>query len=133
MGMSTPSAARWLLPCRLSLRAGSCLAAVLGATLVSGCTALTNPVADGIPVRLLPVDLWGPSKAHLQTIPLNLLSQPQPDVHRLAGGDVLGVYIDGFLGERALGMPVHMTPTVQARDQFRLLPSAGYPVPVMED
>src|SRR5262249_16939193 len=77
--------------------------------------------------------LWGPSKAHLQTVPLNLLSQPQPDVHRLGSGDVLGIYIEGFLGERTLGIPVHMTPFVQARDQFRLMPGAGYPVPVMED
>ena len=69
---------------------------VLLLSLSTGCTAMTNPVADGIPVRLLPPELLGPSKANLQTIPLTLLRQPSPDAYRLSHGDVLGVHIDGF-------------------------------------
>src|SRR4051794_30108149 len=84
----------------------------LAVSFLSGCTALTNPVADGIPVRLLPGELWGPSKAHLQPIPLSLLGQARPDAYRLDTGDVLGVYIDGFLGERLQGVPLHVAPLV---------------------
>ena len=54
-----------------------------------GCTAMTNPVADGIPVRLLPPELLGPAKTNYQTVPLSLLRQPQPDAYRLDAGDVL--------------------------------------------
>ena len=67
---------------------------------MGGCTALTNPVADGIPVRLLPPEIVGPAKTHYQTIPLNLLRQSQPEVYKLDTGDVLGVYVEGFLGEK---------------------------------
>lgn len=99
----------------------------------SGCTAMTNPVADGIPVRLLPMELQGPSKAHLQTIPLTMLRQPTPDAYRLSSGDVLGVFVDGYLGERSQQMPTHVAPPVESRDQHRLAPSAGFPVPVQDD
>src|SRR5438105_3825036 len=113
---------------RLARAVRACL--LMGLALFSGCTALTNPVADGIPVRLLPPELWGPSKAQLQPVPLSLLGQPQPSVHRLDSGDVLGVYIDGFLGERLQGVPLHVAPLVDLREQHRLPPAAGYPVTV---
>lgn len=106
---------------------------VLLLSLSSGCTAMTNPVADGIPVRLLPPELIGPSKANLQTIPLTLLRQSPSDAYRLSSGDVLGVYVDGFLGDRAQPLPIHIAPLVESRDQHRLAPGAGYPVPVQED
>jgi hypothetical protein len=48
-------------------------------------------------------------------------------------GDVLGVWIEGVLGERTLAPPVHAAPQVEARDQRRLPPAMGYPVPVRED
>src|SRR6187402_2015500 len=80
----------------------------------SGCTAMTNPVADGIPVRLLPTELQCPSKAHLQTIPLTMLRQPTPDAYRLSSGDILGVFVDGYLGERTLQMPTNVAPLVES-------------------
>jgi protein involved in polysaccharide export with SLBB domain len=131
MGMF--SAARLPQPSGPEVRAASWMLVAMIVAISSGCTAMTNPIADGIPVRLLPPELWGPSKAHMHAIPLDLLSQPQPDVHRLSGGDVLGVFIDGFLGERALGVPLHTAPLIEVREQHRLPPSAGYPVPVQED
>jgi protein involved in polysaccharide export with SLBB domain len=108
--------------------------ALLGLVIISvSCTAVSDPVADGIPARLVPQELLATSKACLQTIPLKSLGQPEPDVYRLDTGDVLGVFIDGFLGERTQPMPVHVAPAVQIGDQNRLAPSAGYPVPVQED
>lgn len=92
-----------------------------------GCAALTNPVANGIPVRLLPEELLTPSKEQQQTIPFTWLRRPAPDEYRLAAGDVLGVYIDGLLGERT-GVP----PTIvgQVAD---LPPAMGFPFPVRTD
>ena len=66
----------------------------------SGCAALTNPVADGIPVSRLPDDVLGESRESLRPIPLNLLGQGQPEVYKLAAGDILGMVIEGVLGER---------------------------------
>jgi protein involved in polysaccharide export with SLBB domain len=101
--------------------------------MMSGCTAITNPVADGIPVRLLPQELIGPPKTCWQSVPLHALRQPQPEVYRLAPGDVLGVYVDGFIGDRSQILAVHVPPNIQLRDQNRLPPSAGYPIPIEND
>jgi protein involved in polysaccharide export with SLBB domain len=107
--------------------------AVLTCALAGGCTAVTNPNGDGIPVRLLPQEIVGPIKTNYQTVPLSMLRQPQPDVYRLAAGDVLGVFVDGFLGEKTVVTPVQMPPLIQLRDQNRFAPAAGYPIPVQED
>src|SRR5689334_16634167 len=102
-----------------------CLLSLCGAS--GGCAAITNPVADGVPVRLAP-----PRECE-QTIPLTMLSQPQPPVYQLDVGDVLGVYIEGSLGERTQPLPVHVGPLVEQRDQLRLPPGLGYPVPIQAD
>src|SRR5579862_1168363 len=70
--------------------------ALLLATVWSGgCAALSNPVADGIPVSRLPDDIRGKHKDDERTIPLTMLRQRQPDAYRLAPGDVLGIWIEG--------------------------------------
>jgi protein involved in polysaccharide export with SLBB domain len=117
---------------------GACPAlagALLACGLASGCAALTNPVAEGVSVRRLPPELLAPAKAGEQTIPLTLLGQPRPAAYRLEAGDVLGVYVEGFLGDRTPPdpLPIHVGPLVQARDQHRFPPAAGYPVTVEED
>src|SRR5260370_40042061 len=77
-------------------RVARCLALLLAAPLVcgfaGGCAALTNPVADGVPVRHLPEELLDPTKADEETIPLTTLGQPRPPAYRLEPGDVSGVY-----------------------------------------
>jgi hypothetical protein len=102
---------------------------VLLGAILGGCAAITNPVADGVPVRLLPPEFLALPKGCAQTIPLNLLRQPPPDAYRLAPGDVLGVYIKGVLGQANQQLPVHTSPPV-LREQRRLPPSSGYPVAV---
>jgi protein involved in polysaccharide export with SLBB domain len=109
------------------------LAMVLLCCALTGCTAMTNPVADGIPVRLLPDELIGPCKTSWQTIPLNALRQPPTDAYRLATGDVLGVFIDGYVGASTQPLPVQAASPVLVRDQNRLAPAAGYPITVQED
>jgi protein involved in polysaccharide export with SLBB domain len=106
----------------------ACLVAAL-----SGCAALTNPVAEGIPVRRLPPELLGSSREATGTIPLTLLRQKPVGVYRLAAGDELGVWIPGVLGEPNVPPPMEVAPAVQVRDQRRLPPGVGYPVPVRED
>lgn len=120
-------------PARRASRAIAVAAAACG--LCGGCAALTNPVADGIPARRLPAELLAPPKCGEQTIPLPALGQPRPAAYRLDAGDVLGVYVEGFLGDRNPPdpLPIHVGSLVQTRDQHRLPPSAGYPVPVEDD
>lgn len=105
--------------------------------LLAGCASLTNPVAEGIPVRYLPDDLLAKPKDATQTIPLDLLGQPQPEVYRLEPGDVLGVWIEGILQEsskeRPALAPVQVPPLVQQGEQRRLPPTLGYPITIRPD
>ncbi len=110
------------------------LAVLLAAAPLSGgCAALTNPVSDGVPVRLVPPELLAQPKAAEQPLAFNLLGQPQPDQYRLAPGDVLGVYVEGYLGEKTVQLPTFVSPLLQPRDQRRTTASTGYPVPVQDD
>ncbi|MFL5338836.1 MAG: polysaccharide biosynthesis/export family protein [Gemmataceae bacterium] len=101
------------------------LAALAG--LSGGCAAITNPVADGIPVRRLPEEIFPRPREELKTIPLTLLRQPPPAAYLLAPGDVLGVYIENLLGDKAGAPPVRMTETGNQP------PAIGYPIPVLEN
>jgi hypothetical protein len=97
--------------------------------LSAGCAAVTNPVADGIPVRRLPPEAFGESRSDLRPVPLAALSPPPPQAYRLAAGDVLGVFVEGILG----GKGENAVPPVQVREQGNLPPAIGYPIPVREN
>jgi hypothetical protein len=103
------------------------LLAGLGCLLAGGCAALTNPVADGIPVRRLPEEVFGRPASELRDLPLTLLRQGEPDAYRLAPGDVLGIVAEGILGERGQAPPVRLP------GDGGQAPALGYPVPVQED
>jgi protein involved in polysaccharide export with SLBB domain len=102
-------------------------ALLLSCSLLTGCAALTNPVADGVPVRRLPPELLATSRESEKTIPLNLLRQSQPDAYRLDAGDVLGVYVEGILGQ------ANQPPPVRYGEQGNVPPALGYPLPVRDD
>jgi protein involved in polysaccharide export with SLBB domain len=106
------------------------LAALLSGALATGCAAMTNPTLIGIPVRLLPPELRGKSVAGMQTIPLSLLGQPRPENYRIDGGDVLGVWIEGILGERGQQPPIQSSVNLGNID---LPPAIGYPIQVDRD
>src|SRR5262249_52301070 len=93
----------------------------------AGCPAVTNPVADGVPVWRLPPEFLPRPKAEEKPIPLTLLRQKPPDVYPLDAGDVLGVYIERVLGERAVPPPVRLGEVTNQP------PALGYPVPVRPD
>jgi protein involved in polysaccharide export with SLBB domain len=88
---------------------------------------MTNPVADGIPVRRLPPEFMGRFRDETQTIPLTLLGQKPPAVYRLGPGDTLGVWVESVLGDRTQQLPV----TTSDLPQFP--PVIGYPISVRED
>ena len=100
---------------------------------LAGCAALTNPVADGPRARDLAPEALSPPKDPEVPLPLNLLGQEQPITYHLAPGDVLGVWIEGVHGDRALIPPLHNEPPVQGRDLRPRAPAVGYPYPVAED
>ena len=60
---------------------------------------LTNPVANGVPARILPDELLAESREG-EPVPLTLLRQRPPEKYVLAAGDTLGIYIGGVLGRR---------------------------------
>ena len=101
-------------------------ALVLGA--LGGCAALTNPVADAIPVRRVPPELLGKPRDAEQSIPLTLLHQKPPDVYRLGHGDILGIWVEGVMGERRQTPPVYFPQSLAG--QPALPPATGVPVPV---
>jgi hypothetical protein len=107
------------------------LALALGAG--PGCAAMTNPVAVGVPARRVPSELLARSQSADQTIPLDLLRQLPPAEYVLGPGDVLAVWVEEYLGQPNQPLPIHTGPLVQTRDQRRVTPSTGYPVPVQAD
>jgi protein involved in polysaccharide export with SLBB domain len=111
-------------PRRWRLAALVLLSALAGA---QGCASLSNPTANGIPVRRLSPEQLGESRENMQTIPLSLLRQPPPAGYRLAPGDVLGVWIEGVLG--AKGEP----PPVRLGDPKTESAALGFPIPVRTD
>ena len=100
---------------------------VAAAGLSGGCAALTNPVADGIPIRRLPAEVLGRPKADLQQVPLTLLRQKDPDLYRLDKGDVLAV-----VAPNVIGLPEQIPP-VRLPDILNETAAIGYPVPVEDD
>jgi protein involved in polysaccharide export with SLBB domain len=95
--------------------------------MLGGCAALTNPVANGVPARLLPDELLAESREDYVSIPLTLLRQPPPEKYVLAAGDTLGIYIGGVLGTEETPLPVNIPDTPD------LPPSVGYPFPIREN
>src|SRR4051794_19731469 len=95
--------------------------------LFSGCAALTNPIANGIPVRIVPDELLAESHQAFETIPLTALRQPPPEKYVLAAGDTLGIYIEGVLGSAETPPPVNVPESAE------LPPSIGYPIPIRQD
>jgi protein involved in polysaccharide export with SLBB domain len=102
-----------------------------------GCAALSNPVLNGIPVRRVPPELLAEPKEGLERLPMTWLRQPPPAAYKVAAGDVLGVWVEGVLGE--VGKP---PPVIERREQTSSTDSGsstqdtvamGYPIPVRSD
>ncbi|MBX3419094.1 MAG: polysaccharide biosynthesis/export family protein [Pirellulaceae bacterium] len=93
----------------------------------SGCAAILAPI-DAIPVERLPPQFYRQPESAKVAIDVARLRQPKPPVYTLDDGDVLGIFIEGVLGN------IDEAPPVQFQDPNSDLPPAiGYPVPVRED
>ena len=91
----------------------------------AGCTSIMNPVANGVPVPLLPPELRAESKAGQVNLPLYRLRQAPPDDYRIGPDDILGIWIEGVLGEKGQAPVVGMSETKS--------PSLGFPIPVRKN
>ncbi len=91
-----------------------------------GCAALTNPVADGVPVNRVPAEVLGRPKKELVNVPLTLLRQKEATEYRLDKGDVLAIIADEVIA------PANQVPPVRMPDQNNEVAAVGYPVPVDE-
>lgn len=108
-------------------RPATVLLLAASAAFSGGCAALTNPVADGVPVRRLPAEVLGRPKSELRAVPLTLLRQQEPDAYRLDKGDVLAIVADEIIA------PGNQPAPVRLPDQNNPDTSVGFPVPVDED
>lgn len=123
--------------CKLRTRFLSLTLASVLSSFLTGCAALTNPVAQGIPVSRLPPEALGDPKQDKFTIDLSQLRQTPPATYRLEAGDVLGIYVEGVLPATAPGQvppipPVYFPAQVNSLGR-RLPPAVGFPFPVHED
>jgi protein involved in polysaccharide export with SLBB domain len=97
-----------------------------------GCASFSNPtVPDAIPVGRLPKEAFGLSRTAERTIPLTLLRQEPPKNYLLDAGDVLGIFVEGVLGDKGqvpqlINQPYSTTGTPPP-------PAVGFPIPVGED
>lgn len=114
--------------CRTTLRlrhSAVTLFVLLSSLACGGCASIMNPVANGIPVPLLPPELRAESKAGQINLPLYRLRQDPPKEYRIGPDDILGIWIEGILGGEK-GQP----PVTQSSEKENQGPSLGYPIPV---
>ncbi len=91
----------------------------------SGCAAF-RPI-DGVPARYLAPELRAQSRSNESTIDLSLLAQKPPRQHLVDAQDVLGIFIEGVLGNVGEALPVNNPTTPD------IAPSIGYPMTVRDD
>lgn len=92
---------------------------------MTGCAAL-HPIY-GIPPCQVPQEYLAPSRAHNLTISQSLLSQTTPTQHIIDRGDVLGIYIEGVLGNPGEAPPVNFPVSPD------MPPTIGFPLQVRDD
>lgn len=98
-----------------------------------GCASFSNPAApDAIPVHRLPADVFGKPREEERTIPLTLLRQEPPKNYQFDAGDILGVFVEGVLGQRGEAPPVIAQPPTSI-GATPPPPALGYPIPVQEN
>ena len=103
------------------------MAAAVTVIASTGCTSLVSPIS-AIPAERVPQAFLAKPRANKVPIDLARLRQDPPDNYLLDKDDVLGVYIEGVLGQDGEAPPVRM-PEVGSD----LSPSIGFPFPVREN
>ncbi len=117
---------------RLFRRAASVVATGVLVTAVTGCSALTSPI-DGVPASRVPQEFFAEPKNDLVPIDISLLSIEPPRDYQIAGGDILGVYVEGVLPFNPPNAPPEPPPVNFPDADSTLPPSIGYPIAVQDD
>ena len=91
--------------------------------LASGCAS-----TKAVPVHRLPAEFLAIPRADKEPINFIRLRQDPPSVYQLGPRDVLGIYIEGILGQSDQPPPVHFP----ERDGS-IPPAIGFPIPIRED
>lgn len=107
-----------------SCRLPNLLVAVLGALALCGCSF---PPVLGTPVHKIPPELLGESRTEKKFIDLSRLRQAPPKHYLLGPNDILGIFIQGVLGNE------QNLPPVQLSTKEDTPPAIGYPIPIRDD
>ena len=102
------------------------LAAIMVSLTASGCTSILSPI-QSIPAERVPPQFLAEPQANKTNIDPARLSQPVPKNYLLDENDVLGVFVEGVLGEFDSAPPVQQNPGGD------LPPAIGFPIPVRQD
>ena len=102
------------------------LAAIMVSLTASGCTSILSPI-QSIPAERVPPQFLAEPQANKTNIDPARLSQPVPKNYLLDENDVLGVFVEGVLGEFDSAPPVQQNPGSD------LPPAIGFPIPVRQD
>ncbi len=94
---------------------------------MSGCTQILAPI-DAIPAEQVPPQFLAAPRANKRPIDVSLLRHLPPPNYILDKDDVLGVFIDGVLGNSTEAPPVTLPDP-----ESDLSPGIGFPIPVRED
>ena len=105
-------------------RTSLAIAMAYGIVMLNGCSSVFK---DAIPARCIGPDPFHLSRADREPINFLRLRQDPPAAYQLGPRDVLGIYIEGVLGNREEPPPVHFP------EDGNLPPAIGYPVPIRED
>ncbi len=112
------------------LIASSIIRAIFATLIVEPVSAqLFSPGIDSVPTSRVPAQ-FTPAQNYRARGPVDVtrLRQPQQEQYTLAADDILGVFVEGVLGELGENPPVHFPPPGSD-----LKPGLGYPVPVRAD
>ena len=91
----------------------------------TGCAAFRS--LEGVPASQLPEEFRAPTRSARKMIDLSRLRQTPPDVHRVDTGDILGIYVEGYLGGQQQAPPVNFPQNPNSTS------SVGYPIEVRAD
>jgi protein involved in polysaccharide export with SLBB domain len=102
-------------------------AAILMSLSLSGCTALLSPI-DTIPADRVPQQFLAEPQADKIPIDVSRLRINKPEYYLLDEKDILGVFVEGVLGNFEEAPPVRFP-----EPGSDLPPAIGYPVPIRQD
>ena len=107
------------------LRSYALLLVCVSVASLTGCSAFRH--IKGIPVECVPDENLALSREHRKTISQALLTQATPKEHIIDAGDVLGIYIEGVLGNAGESPPVNFPVSPE------MPPTIGFPLQVRDD